>query len=380
VQYRTLGRTGLWVSEISLGAMTFGGASDDPVWGAVGALRIEESERLVDVAIDAGVNLIDTADVYAGGESEEQLGRILQERRDRVLLATKAMVRSGPGPNDLGATRLHLLRSIEASLRRLRADHIDIFQLHNVDPLTPLEETLTALDDAVRQGKIRYVGAANFPAWQVTKAQGISALRQISGFVTLQEHYSLLSRDLEAEILPMVESENIGLTIWGPLAAGYLTGKFDRDGMSSEASARRAKNPAQPGGVCWRWCEWGPSDETPPWRRSPWRGFSPGPPSPASRWAPVRSRSFGTTWRRRTFGSTRTTSRNWMRSARRRRCIPSGRTTTPPPCGVPSRRREVRGPAERAGQRSCSGPWGTRSRLYAARISVTNSSGSSQAA
>jgi aryl-alcohol dehydrogenase-like predicted oxidoreductase len=245
VQYRTLGRTGLWVSEISLGAMTFGGASDDPVWGAVGALRIEESERLVDVAIDAGVNLIDTADVYAGGESEEQLGRILQERRDRVLLATKAMVRSGPGPNDLGATRLHLLRSIEASLRRLRADHIDIFQLHNVDPLTPLEETLTALDDAVRQGKIRYVGAANFPAWQVTKAQGISALRQISGFVTLQEHYSLLSRDLEAEILPMVESENIGLTIWGPLAAGYLTGKFDRDGMSSEASARRAKNPAQ---------------------------------------------------------------------------------------------------------------------------------------
>jgi aryl-alcohol dehydrogenase-like predicted oxidoreductase len=245
VKYRVLGRTGLWVSEITLGAMTFGGATDDPVWGAVGALSVDDSSRLVDAALDAGVNLIDTADVYANGESEEHLGRILQTRRDRVLLATKAMARTGPGPNDLGATRVHLLRSIEASLRRLRTDYIDLYQLHNVDHLTPIEETLAALDDAVRQGKIRHIGAANFPAWRIAKALGVSALHRLSGFVALQEHYSLLSRDLEAEILPLVDSEQIGLTIWGPLAAGYLTGKFDRAGNSSEPAARRAKNPGQ---------------------------------------------------------------------------------------------------------------------------------------
>lgn len=245
MRYRTLGRTGLWVSEVSLGAMSFGGATEDPIWGSVGALPIEQSRRLVDVALDAGVNLIDTADIYAAGESEEQLGRILHGRRDQVLLATKAMARSGPGPNDLGATRVHLLRSIEASLRRLGTDYIDIYQLHNVDHVTPLEETLGALDDAVRQGKIRHAGVANFPAWRIAKSLGISALRQLPAFVSLQAHYSLLNRDAEAEILPLVESENIGLTVWGPLAAGYLTGKFDRDGNSTEASARRARNPAQ---------------------------------------------------------------------------------------------------------------------------------------
>ncbi|MGI5499769.1 aldo/keto reductase [Lentzea sp. CA-135723] len=242
MRYRTLGRTGLWVSEVSLGAMTFGGAADHPVWGAVGALDVTQSRRLVDEALDAGVNLIDTADVYADGESEAHLGEILEGRRDQVLIATKAMARSGPGPNDLGATRVHLLRSIEKSLSRLRTDHIDLFQLHNFDPVTPLEETLGALDDAVRQGKVRHLGVANFPAWLITKALGISALKQLNGFVALQAHYSLLVRDLEAEILPMVESENIGLTVWGPLAAGYLTGKFDAEGRTGDASSRRARS------------------------------------------------------------------------------------------------------------------------------------------
>jgi aryl-alcohol dehydrogenase-like predicted oxidoreductase len=244
MQYRLLGRTGLWVSEISFGAMTLGGSAESPIWGAVGAIRGDEAERLVLGALDAGINLIDTADVYAEGESEAELGRILGPRRDQVLLATKAMARSGPGPNDLGATRVHLTRSIEASLRRLRTDHIDLYQLHNFDHVTPLDETLTALDDAVRAGKIRHIGAANFAAWHITKALGVSALRQISGFVALQTHYSLLVRDIENDILPMAESENIGLTIWGPLAAGYLTGKYDASGRTAESSSRRSMAPA----------------------------------------------------------------------------------------------------------------------------------------
>jgi aryl-alcohol dehydrogenase-like predicted oxidoreductase len=244
VKYRLLGRTGLWVSELSFGAMTLGGSSESPIWRAVGALPIDRSQTLVHAALDAGVNLIDTADVYGDGESEEQLGRILTGRRDQVILATKAMARSGPGPNDLGATRVHLIRSIESSLRRLRTDYIDLYQLHNFDHLTPLDETLTALDDAVRQGKIRHIGAANFAAWQVSKALGVSTLRQIAGFVAIQEHYSLLVRDVEAEIVPMVESEQLALTVWGPLAGGYLSGKYDRAGATADISARRAMAPA----------------------------------------------------------------------------------------------------------------------------------------
>jgi aryl-alcohol dehydrogenase-like predicted oxidoreductase len=243
MQYRLLGRTGLWVSEISFGAMTLGGSAESPIWGAVGALRGDEAERLVLGALDAGVNLIDTADVYAAGESESELGRILGGRRDQVLLATKAMARSGPGPNDVGATRVHLTRSIEDSLRRLRTDHIDLYQLHNFDRVTPLEETLTALDDAVRAGKIRHIGAANFAAWHLSKALGVSALRRIAGFVALQTHYSLLVRDIEDDILPMAEEEKIGLTVWGPLAAGYLTGKYDAHGRSTESSSRRSLAP-----------------------------------------------------------------------------------------------------------------------------------------
>jgi aryl-alcohol dehydrogenase-like predicted oxidoreductase len=245
VKYRILGRTGLWVSEISLGAMTLGGKAGTPIWGAVGALHGDEAERLVLTALDAGINYIDTADTYADGESEEELGRILGSRRDSVLIASKAMARSGPGPNDLGATRVHLTRSIEASLRRLRTDHLDLFELHNFDHLTPLEETLTALDDAVRQGKIRHLGASNFSAWHIAKALGVSALRQINGFVSVQTHYSLLVRDVEADVLPLAASENLGVMVWGPLAAGYLTGKYDTAGATTESSARRAINPAQ---------------------------------------------------------------------------------------------------------------------------------------
>ncbi|MFK3979677.1 aldo/keto reductase [Micromonospora sp. NPDC050397] len=244
MKYRTLGRTGLWVSEISLGAMTLGGRTDDPIWGAVGALRGDDAERLVLAALDAGINYLDTADTYGGGESEQELGRILGARRDSVLLATKAGgSRSGPGQNNLGGTRVHLTRSIETSLRKLRTDYIDIYELHIFDHLTALDETLAALDDAVRQGKIRHIGASNFAAWHIAKALGISALRQISGFVSVQTHYSLLGRDVETDVLPLAESENLGVMVWGPLAAGYLTGKYDAKGVTTESSSRRAVNP-----------------------------------------------------------------------------------------------------------------------------------------
>ncbi|NMO55238.1 aldo/keto reductase [Actinoplanes sp. TBRC 11911] len=244
MKYRTLGRTGLWVSEVSLGAMTLGGRADDPIWGAVGALHGEEASRLVLAALDAGINYIDTADTYGGGESEDELGRILAGRRDSVLIASKAGgSRSGPGPNDLGATRVHLTRSIENSLRKLRTDYIDLYELHIFDHLTALDESLAALDDAVRQGKIRHIGASNFDAWHIAKALGISALRQISGFVSAQTHYSLLVRDVEMDLLPLAESENLGVMVWGPLAAGYLTGKFDSAGGTGESSSRRATNP-----------------------------------------------------------------------------------------------------------------------------------------
>ncbi|MFF3440253.1 aldo/keto reductase [Streptosporangium sp. NPDC002721] len=241
MKYRLLGRTGVWVSEISLGAMTFGG-KEHPVYRTHGALGQEETDRIVGMALDAGINFVDTADVYADGESEELLGRAIGRRRRDVVLATKLFAPVGPGPNDQGLSRLHVMRALEDSLRRLRTDYIDLYQVHNYDRLTPLEETLSALDDAVRQGKVRYIGCSNLAAWQVGKALGISALRDQARFVANQIQYSLVTRDVERELVPLAEDAGLSLTVWQPLLGGFLTGKFDRGGVTTEQDSRRARN------------------------------------------------------------------------------------------------------------------------------------------
>jgi aryl-alcohol dehydrogenase-like predicted oxidoreductase len=238
MQYSQIGTTGVFVSRLSLGAMSFGG-SEEP-WKTVGGLDAKETDRLVGAALDRGVNLIDTADVYGTGASEDLLGQVLGDRRRDVVLATKMTARMGPGPNEVGQSRLHIMRSLEDSLRRLRTDHVDLYQIHNMDPITPFEESLAALDDAVRQGKVRYIGASNLTAWQMMKAVGVSERRGWARFCSLQSYYSLAGRDIEREILPLLEEEKLGLLVWSPLAGGLLSGKFDRNG-SSDGGARRAQ-------------------------------------------------------------------------------------------------------------------------------------------
>ncbi|MEV6904194.1 aldo/keto reductase [Amycolatopsis sp. NPDC051372] len=226
------------MSRIALGTMTFGGSGTAP-WNVIGGLDLKAADELVGIALDQGVNLIDTADMYASGETEEILGKILKGRRRDVVLATKAYSRMGAGPNEVGLSRLHLRNAIDDSLRRLGTDHIDLYQIHAHDHLTPLDETLAALDDAVRQGKISYVGTSNTYAWQLAKALGVADLRGYPRFVSLQAYYSLVGRDLERELLPLVNEEKLGLLVYSPLAGGFLSGKFTRD--SQDASGRRAQ-------------------------------------------------------------------------------------------------------------------------------------------
>ncbi|MGW7383064.1 aldo/keto reductase [Streptomyces sp. NPDC054794] len=238
MQYEQLGATGVFVSRIALGTMTFGGAGTLP-WSVVGGLDEKAADEIVSQALDAGVNLIDTADMYAAGECEEILGRVLGSRRRDTLLATKLFARMGTGPNEMGLSRLWVTRALEDSLRRLRTDHIDLYQIHSFDPLTPVEETLAALDDAVRQGKIRYIGASNLAAWQMMKFLGASHSRGLERFVSQQVYYSLAGRDIEREILPMATDQKLATLVWSPLAGGFLSGKFDRNGTSDD-TARRA--------------------------------------------------------------------------------------------------------------------------------------------
>src|ERR1700754_1957117 len=219
--------------------MTFGG-KEHPVFRAMGALGQEQVDRVVGTALDAGVNFIDTADVYADGESEQLLGRAIGTRRRDVVIGTKLLAPVGPGPNDQGLSRLHVMRALEDSLRRLKTDYIDLYQIHNYDHVTPIEETLSALDDAVRQGKVRYIGCSNLSAWQISKALGVSALHDQAKFVANQIHYSLLSRDAERDLVPMAEDAGLSLTVWSPLAGGFLSGKFDRGGVT-EQDSRRAR-------------------------------------------------------------------------------------------------------------------------------------------
>ncbi|WUD71164.1 aldo/keto reductase [Streptomyces sp. NBC_00510] len=244
MRYTRLGNTGLLVSRLGLGTMSFGGGDHD-FWKVLGGLGDTESGNMLDAALDAGVNLIDTANIYSDGESEEVLGRILGGRRDDVVLATKVYGRMGAGPNDMGLSRLHVMRQLEDSLRRLGTDRIDLYQIHSFDPLTPLEETLRTLDDAVRQGKVRYIGASNLAAWQLMKALGVSALHDLERFASLQAYYSLVGRDIEREILPAVRDQGLGLLVYSPLAGGFLSGKFRR-GAERDRSTRWGKGSNPP--------------------------------------------------------------------------------------------------------------------------------------
>ena len=233
MQYRQLGHSGLRISSLTLGTMTFGGRGQ---FRAVGQTDLEGARRQIDMALDAGVNLVDTADVYSGGAAEEIVGRALEGRRDRVLLATKARFPMAPGPNDAGLSRQHLIEACEASLRRLRTDHIDLYQVHEWDGQTPLEETLAALEHLVQSGKVRYAGCSNFAGWQVMKALGIADRLHLPRFVSQQVYLSLQERSAEYEIVPSALDQGLGLLIWSPLAGGLLSGKYRRDQPPPEGS------------------------------------------------------------------------------------------------------------------------------------------------
>jgi aryl-alcohol dehydrogenase-like predicted oxidoreductase len=235
MDYRQLGRCGLRVSTLTLGTMSFGDAGEG---APVGSVALADARRQIDMALDAGVDLIDTADVYSDGLSEEIIGEILDRngRRDRLLVATKARMPMGDGPNDAGLSRHHVIAACEASLRRLRVDHIDLYQVHEWDGLTPLEETLGALDDLVRAGKVRYVGCSNYAGWQLVKALGVSARRGFERFVSQQIHYTLQAREAEYELIPAGLDQGVGVMVWSPLAGGLLSGKFRRGQQGPEGT------------------------------------------------------------------------------------------------------------------------------------------------
>ena len=240
MRYKKLGNTGLFVSELCLGTMTFGG--EEGMWGKIGQLRQAEAEQLVGSALDAGINFIDTANVYSEGRSEEITGQALKNLkipRENVVVATKVFGETGTaGVNSRGSSRYHILSSVKESLRRLQLDHIDLYQLHGFDPATPVEETLYALDTLVRQGHVRYIGISNWAAWQIVKALGIAERLGLARFASLQAYYTIAGRDLERELVPMMQSEGLGLMVWSPLAGGLLSGKYTRDGQG-EAGGRR---------------------------------------------------------------------------------------------------------------------------------------------
>ncbi len=239
MNHRSLGRTGLRVSEICFGTMTFGG---EGVYQHIGTTAQAEADRLVGVCLDAGINFFDTADTYSMGRAEEILGKALGKRRRDVVLATKVRGRVGMGPNDVGLSRGHILDSIENSLRRLGTDYVDLYQIHGFDAETPWEETLRALDDLVRTGKVRYVGASNLAAWQLMKALGVSQRDGLERFATIQSYYSIAGRDLERELVPLMLSEGVGLLVWSPLAGGFLSGKFSRDNPRPQSTRRASFN------------------------------------------------------------------------------------------------------------------------------------------
>jgi aryl-alcohol dehydrogenase-like predicted oxidoreductase len=242
MEYRQLGRCGLRISQLTLGTMGFGGSG---MFRDVGQTDVDGARRQIDIALDAGVNLIDTADIYSLGASETIIGEALNGRRDRVLLATKARFAMGPGPNDGGLSRHHLIEACEASLRRLQTDHIDLYQVHEWDGQTPLEETLGALEHLLHSGKVRYVGCSNFAGWHVMKALGIAKAAGLPAFVSQQVYLSLQERSAEYEIVPSAIDQGLGLLIWSPLAGGLLSGKYRR-GAPPPPGSRHAGEWSEP--------------------------------------------------------------------------------------------------------------------------------------
>ena len=239
MQFKTLGDTGLLVSTICFGCMTFHGGNG--MWKAIGQVDQAGADELIKGCLDAGVNFFDTADVYSEGESEKTLGQSLKNlgvARKDVVIATKVFGRTGPGRNDVGASRGHIMDAVEASLQRLGTDHIDLYQIHGNDAVTPLEETLRALDTLVQQGKVRYIGASNWEAWKLSKAITTSELKGLAKFDTLQAYYSVAGRDLEREFVPMFKHTGTGLLVWSPLAGGLLGGKFSRENQKPEGTRR----------------------------------------------------------------------------------------------------------------------------------------------
>jgi aryl-alcohol dehydrogenase-like predicted oxidoreductase len=249
MRYNVLGKSGLFVSQLCLGTMTFGGKG---FWQVVGSLGQKEAEGLVGTALDAGVNFIDTADVYSEGESERLLGsalKALARPRDELVIATKVRGRVGPGVNQVGLSRARVLSGIDQSLTRLGLDYVDLYQIHGFDPVTPIEETVRALDDVTRSGKARYVGFSNLPAWMAMKAIGFAEANGLARFQSAQVYYSIAGRDIEREIVPLAQSEGLSIFPWSPLAGGLLSGKFDPS-KSGPAGARRASfdfPPVDPG-------------------------------------------------------------------------------------------------------------------------------------
>ncbi len=243
MKYNQLGRTGLYVSELCLGTMTFGGG--EGIWQAIGKLQQDEADALLRQAVEAGINFIDTADVYSQGLSERITGQAIRNLglpRHDIVLATKVYGEVAPGPNARGASRAHIMDGVKASLARLGTDHIDLYQIHGFDRITPIEETLRAMDDLVRQGLVRYVGVSNWAAWHIMKALGLAERHGLARPASLQAYYTVAGRDLERELVPLLQSEGVGLMVWSPLAGGLLSGKFERGKPGAEGDRRTAFN------------------------------------------------------------------------------------------------------------------------------------------
>ena len=242
MRYHLLGQTGLYVSELCLGAMTYGGDGRG-IWGVIGSLQQDAVNEQVKTAMDAGINFIDTANVYAFGRSETLVGTAIKAlglARDQVVIATKSSGAMNEAPNARGQSRYHIFNEVDASLKRLQLDHIDLYQLHSFDPLTPFEESLSALNDLVRSGRVRYIGLCNMAAWQIMKALSVSERHAWAKFVSVQAYYTIAGRDLEREVVPLIQDQKLGLMVWSPLAGGLLSGKYSSAEDKGPPGSRRA--------------------------------------------------------------------------------------------------------------------------------------------
>lgn len=237
MEYRQLGRSGFKVPVLSFGTATFGGKGE--FFNAWGDTDVKEASRLIDICLDHGVTLFDTADIYSNGSAEEVLGAAIKNRRDQVLISTKATFRfSETDPNDVGSSRFHLIKACEGSLKRLGVDHIDLYQMHGFDAMTPVEETLRALENLIQSGKVRYIGCSNFSGWHLMKSLSASEKYGLERYVAYQGYYSLIGRDYEAELMPLALDQGVGMLVWSPLGWGRLTGKIDRNNPAPPSVSR----------------------------------------------------------------------------------------------------------------------------------------------